>query len=84
MTKKTNEKIDYAAQLALFLLNETGSVCGKWHGRMNAVEQRALYGRFIGRGLIIIDGTAETIHQRVKVCFGTDWDDRNYVNWKDL
>jgi hypothetical protein len=80
----TTTKIDYAAQLALFLQKETGTVFGQWEGRMTAAEQRALYGRFIGKGVIVIDGTTEKVYQRVKVCFGTDWDDRGHVNWKDL
>lgn len=85
MTKTTKlTKYDYAAQLALFLVEKVGSIYGTWQGRMTAAEQRALFGRFIGKGVIIIDGDKEEIHQRVKVCFGTDYDDRDYVNWKDL
>ena len=77
-------KIDYAANLALFLTEKTGTPLGLWRGRMTAAEQRALFGRFIGRGRIAIDGTAETIANRVKVCFGLDYDDRNTTNWRDL
>lgn len=76
--------IDFAAQLALFLLDKTGSVLGCWRGRMSAVEQRELFGRYIGKGTIVIDGTAETICNRVKVCFGHDYDDRNQTAWRTL
>jgi len=76
--------MDYAANLALFLLEQTGSVWGEWDGRLSATEQRALFGRFIGKGLIIINGLEETIYNRVKVCFGTDCDDRNLVRWSAL
>jgi len=76
--------IDYPANLALFLLEETGSVFNTWRGRMTAREQRALFGRFIGKGLIVIDGTTETVLNRVKVCFGLDYDDRNITRWGAL
>jgi hypothetical protein len=75
---------DHAASLALFLLERTGSVLGAWIGRMTATEQRALFGRYLGRGRIVIDGAAETICNRVKVCFGLDYDDRNLTRWSAL
>ena len=75
---------NYAANLALFLQEKTGSVFGNWCGRMTANEQRELFGRFIGKGLIIIDGLNETICNRVKVCFGLDYDDHNLAHWRDL
>lgn len=80
----TQAKQDPAASLALFLLEKTGSVLGQWAGRLTAAEQRALFGRAIGRGLIVIDGAAETICNRVKVCFGLDFDDRNITAWRSL
>lgn len=76
--------IDYAANLSFFLLEKTDSVLGQWAGKMTAAEQRALFGRFIGKGKIVIDGTAETICNRVKVCFGLDYDDRNVLRWAVL
>lgn len=76
--------MEYAAQLALFLLEKTGSIFGEWSGRMTATEQRALFGQFIGKGLIIINGHQETICNRVKVCFGLDYDDRNIRHWRAL
>lgn len=76
--------IDYAAELAFFLLEKTGSVCGTWRGKLTAVEQRSICGRVIGRGTIVINGTDETVSNRVKVCFGLDWDDRNVTAWRDL
>lgn len=75
---------DYAANLALFLLEKTGSIFGEWIGRMTAAEQRALFGRFIGKGRIVINGEEETIANRVKVCFGLDSDDRNVTRWSAL
>ena len=76
--------MDYASNLALFLLEKTGSVLSVWVGRMPAAEQRVLFGRFIGKGRIIIDGTAETIRNRVMVGFGQDYDDRNETSWRSL
>ena len=76
--------IDYAAELAFFLLEKTGSVCGTWHGKLTAAEQRTICGRVIGRGTIVINGADETVLNRVKVCFGLDWDDRNVTTWRAL
>lgn len=76
--------MDYAASLALFLLDKTGSVCGEWKGYMSASEQRSLMGRYLGKGRIVIDGRTETVCNRVKVCFGHDYDDRNVTHWRDL
>jgi hypothetical protein len=78
------ERPDHAATLALFLLEHTGSVCGTWRGRLTAVEQRALLGRFIGKGLLVIDGGNERVCMIVKVCFGTDFDTRQDLSWRDL
>jgi hypothetical protein len=76
--------MDYAANLALFLLARTGTVLGAWNGKLTAVEQRALFGRYLGKGRIVIDGAAETVCNRVKVCFGLDYDDRNVTRWAAL
>lgn len=82
--RNQNTGNDHAGALALFLLEHASSVLGKWSGRMPAAEQRALFGRYLGKGLIVIDGHAETICNRVKVCFGHDWDDRSVTAWRDL
>lgn len=66
--------MDYAANLALFLTEKTGSCLKSWAGRLTAAEQRALFGRFLGKGKIRINGAEETIEHHVKVCFGTDTD----------
>lgn len=76
--------MDYAANLALFLIEKTGSVLKRWSGRMPAAEQRALFGRYIGKGRIVIDGTKETIANLVTCGFGQDYDYRNETNWRDL
>lgn len=75
---------DFAAQLAFFLLEKTGSVLGEWSGKMPASAQRGLFGRFIGKGTIVIDGERETVCNRVKVCFGLDADTRNVTKWAVL
>jgi hypothetical protein len=75
---------DYAAKVAFFLLEKTGSVCGKWSGRMNAKEQKNLFGKFFGKGLLLINGANESIRMRVKVCFGTDFEDKVNIKWNQL
>lgn len=75
---------DYAANLAAFVQMQTGSVCGIWCGRMLAADQRKLFGRYFGKGQIVINGSDETIKVYVKVCFGTDSDMRHSVTWREL
>ena len=48
--------MDYSANLALFLLSQTGSIFGVYSGNMTAKEQRNLFGKFIGKGMLIING----------------------------
>lgn len=76
--------MDYAANLAFFLLEKTGTVFGRFAGKMTANEQRALFGRVIGKGRIVIDGAEETISNLVLVCFGQDYDYRNVTKWSAL
>jgi len=76
--------VDYAGSLAMFLQEKTGTVLGRWKGKMSAAEQRALFGRALGKGTIVIDGERETVANQVKVAFGQDYDDRNITAWRDL
>lgn len=76
--------MDYAANLALFLLEKTGTVFGRYVGKMTAAEQRALFGRVLGKGRIVIDGKEESISNLVSVCFGQDYDYRNVTKWSAL
>jgi hypothetical protein len=75
---------DFAAQLAFFLQEKTGSVFGEWVGKLSAAAQRDLFGRYIGKGKIVINGERETLCNRVRVCFGHDCDDRNVTKWAAL
>ena len=76
--------MNYATNLAFFLLENTGSVLGRWVGRMTAKEQRAMFGRYIGKGRIVVDGEQETISNLVTVAFGQDYDYRNTTKWAVL
>lgn len=67
-------KFEIATNLAFFLLEKTGSVCGQWTGRLKAQEQRKLFGTFLGKGRLVIDGATETVCHVVKVCFGLDYE----------
>lgn len=75
---------DNAANLGLFLVEKTGSCLGRWRGRMTAREQRGLFGRFIGKGTVEIDGSNETLIHSRKVCFGLDSEDTHNIKWRDL
>lgn len=76
--------MDYAANLAFFLLEKTGSIFGTWIGKLPATEQRAMFGKSLGKGRIVINGSDETLCNRVKVAFGRDYDDRNVLKWSAL
>lgn len=76
--------MDYAANLALFLTERTGSCLKTWSGKLTAAEQRALFGRFLGKGKLWIDGANETIEHHVKVCFGTDTECTANLKWSVL
>ena len=76
--------MDYAANLALFLQDQSGSIFGEWQGRLPAKEQRALFGRFLGKGLLYIDGKEEIIAHYVKTCFGLDSECTALVLWREL
>jgi hypothetical protein len=76
--------MDYAANLALFIQEKTGSIFGRFVGKMTAAEQRALFGSYIGKGRIVIDGEKEEISNLVTVCFGQDYDYRNVTKWSTL
>lgn len=80
----TPTRRDFAASLAFFLLEKEGSIFAEWRGRMRAAEQRALFGRFLGKGTLIINGENETLIHRVKVAFGHDWDDTKNLRWAQL
>jgi hypothetical protein len=73
-----------ATNLAFFLLEKTGSVCGVWAGNMPADEQRALFGRFLGKGRVHIDGSEETLRHTRKVCFGLDYEETYRATWADI
>jgi len=76
--------MDYAANLAIFLIEKTGSVFNTWTGRLTAAEQRALFGRFIGKGKLVIDGASETVEHYRKVCFGLDSECTATLAWRVL
>jgi len=79
-----NDMTDYAANLALFVSEHTGTVLGTWRGKLNAADQRKLFGRYLGKGLLVIDGERERVRMIVKVCFGLDFDVRADLAWRDF
>lgn len=81
---KQGGKQDYAANLALFLTEKKGSALAQWRGKMTADQQRQLFGRFLGKGMLYINGAEETIEHVVTVGFGLDYDVTDIVRWKDL
>jgi hypothetical protein len=75
---------DYAGNMACLLLEKAGSIFGKVNLRLSAKDQRRLFGRFIGKGVIVIDGENEEVHHMKQVCFGTMYDTDASYSWRDL
>jgi hypothetical protein len=84
ITSMAQAGVDYAANLAMYIQAQTGSVCGYVEARMTAAEQRSLFGRYLGKGVICIDGAHEMISMRVKVGFGFDCEYRKTATFRDL
>lgn len=75
---------DRAAAMAFFLMDNAGSIFGRFVGYMKAADQRLIFGRFIGKGLIILNGSDETVGLNVSVCFGTMRDTVWQRRWSEL
>ena len=78
------DKFEAATNLAHFLMEKTGSIFGTIDVRMSAAEQRQLFGHFVGKGTIEINGETETIKHYRKVCFGLDSECTKVLRWRDL
>lgn len=79
-------KFDIIENIAAFLMDKKGSVLATWKGKLSAKEQRALFGVYMGRGEIVIDGEREIVQHLVKVCHwnGQDSDPTFYAKWSDI
>lgn len=75
---------DIAANLAFFLIENTGSATGCVLSRMYARDQRALFGRFLGKGTIKIGGDPELVEHHITVCFGLLPDCTHSFSWTKL
>lgn len=78
------ERSTKVENLAFFLIEKTGSVLGRFSGRMSAKEQRALFGQFVGKGKIVIDGESEVVKHVVSRCFGLDYEVTFEKKWAAL
>lgn len=76
--------MDPAANLAIFLTERKGTPLAAWNGRLSAAEQRALFGRYLGKGTLWIDGSAETVEHTRQVCFGHDCEVTASIKWGAL
>ncbi|WP_049098116.1 hypothetical protein [Burkholderia cepacia] len=83
LTAQPNQH-ELAAKLGLFLVNRTGKCNGKWRGKLLAAEQRALLGRYFGRGTLVIDGARARIRYQVERLFGAGVETKADVAWADL
>jgi hypothetical protein len=67
-----------------FLIEKTGSPAGYWTGRMRARDQRELFGLYLGKGTVHIDGKEKQLRHSVTVCFGCDFHITFDKSWKEL
>ena len=61
---------DVAANIAHFLLANGLSIFATWSGKLKAADQRLLFGFFLGKGTIVVNGLDETVENRYKACYG--------------
>jgi len=79
MNPESLKSLEIVGALAIFLLNRTGSIYGKFEGRLTQTEQREAFECVpFGKLKVTIDGAAETVGAYRKVCFGTDWEANSY------
>lgn len=77
-------KFDAVANIAHFLQEKKGSVLATWEGKLTAKEQRALFGAFLGKGLIRINGATENVKHIKMVGFGQDYEYTTDCTWVEL
>jgi len=77
-------KFTAVANLAHFLLEQKGSVLATWKGKMSAKQQRELFGTFMGKGEIFIDGEREVVLHTVKVAYGRDYETTFESKWSGI
>lgn len=79
-------KFTAVTNIAAFLMEQKGSVLARWEGKMSAKQQREMFGVYMGKGLIVIDGEREIIQHLRKVCHwnGQDSDPTFYAKWADI
>ncbi|MCX4150009.1 MULTISPECIES: hypothetical protein [Paraburkholderia] len=83
LTAQAN-RFELAARLALFLVKRKGDRAARWSGTLLAAEQRALFGRFLGKGTLTIDGARERIRHSVSRSFGMGRQVTADLAWTEL
>lgn len=74
----------HSTKVLMFLSDTTGSVNGTWKGTLTKAEQMALFGRYFGKGRIVINGEENEVSHWVSVCFGSDWDRKGFAKISEL
>ena len=57
---------------------------GLWRGRMNAKQQRATIGVYLGKGLLVLSLRTSCVLHFVTVAFGYDWHVSKEINLNTL
>jgi hypothetical protein len=65
---------EMAEKITALIVEKTGSCLGSHSQKFTAKEQKQLFGRYFGKGLIVIDAANETITHVIKTAFGCDSD----------
>jgi len=77
-------KFTAISNITLFLQEQTNSIFGVWSGRLPAKTQREMFGKFLGKGTITIDGENETLKHTVSRCFGLDYEHTTDIKWNQI
>jgi hypothetical protein len=70
----TNQEYKIVENITSFLVEQNNTVLKVWSGKLTAKQQKNIFGRYLGKGTIVINPETETVSHIVKVCFGTDYD----------
>jgi len=75
---------DKIESMSALVIARCDSPWGRVTLKMNKAEQVAMFGQYMGRGTIIVDGEAEEVRHVVSCCFGQDYEVTKTVKWIDL
>jgi len=73
-------KYDFQERIAFFLISKGLNVGSTWEGKLKKAEQVEAFGVYLGRGVIIVNGTNDTVLNTVSICYGTETEVRESLS----